>query len=442
MMEVVEATKNRAKTCHRTFRRDFVGWHGAADRCIASQRKLGGMIQNRISMQSWTLLRAANMVRFGVTSPAIFTHVLLILLGLLPVSTLANNNSSLEYNLLDMPNARVSINKLNQSATLLWQNKPLRQGMQELAKSHRLSLWIDRRIDPNQLLKLQTNQSDTLATAIERLGKEFELDIGLLENVLYIGPADSLPRLQRAHVVLHDVLSKRANQSRTEMRALRWEELATPMGLVQQLESTWSISVSAKLPHDLMHEGSIENCTLATQLALIGSGFGLEPFWNERESSVGYRLLSSERAWSCSYESKSLGPIARRTADLAKLTRRHKGKVTRRGDLTLVSGPTALHQALLAQPASGGGTPKNAFANSVYTFEVKNEPVEVVLNSLAGSLGLKLKWDSAVADEQRKQRISLDIKNAKVDELLKQFGQQADLQMEREDLTVTIRPGR
>ncbi|MEM7559886.1 MAG: hypothetical protein AAF394_12265, partial [Planctomycetota bacterium] len=389
----------------------------------------------------WTLLQSANVVWFGGISSAFVKHAALILFALAPLTAFANNSSSLEYNLLDMPNARVSINKLNQSATLLWQNKPLRQGMQELAKSHRLSLWIDRRIDPNQLLKLQTNQSDTLATAIERLGKEFELDIGLLENVLYVGPADSLPRLQRAHVVLHDVLSKRENRARTEMRALRWEELATPMSLVQQLESTWSISVSAKLPHDLMHEGSIENCTLATQLALIGSGFGLEPFWNERESSVGYRLLGSERAWSCSYESKSLGPIARSTADLAKLARRHKGKVTRRADLTLVNGPTALHQALLAQPAIGGA-PKNAFANSVYTFEVKNEPVEVVLQSLAGSLGLVLKWDSAVADEQRKQRISLDIKNAKVDELLKQFGQQADLQMERVDLTVTIRPGR
>ncbi|MEC8557373.1 MAG: hypothetical protein VXZ82_20415 [Planctomycetota bacterium] len=407
---------------------------------LLAKRQSGGMNLDRISKQSWTLLQVANVVWFGGISSAIFKPAALILLSLLPLTALANNNSSLEYNLLDMPNARVSINKLNQSTTLLWQNKPLRQGMQELAKSHRLSLWIDRRIDPNQLLKMQTDQSDTLATAIERLGKEFELDLGLLESVLYVGPANTLPRLQRAHVVLHDALSKHANQARTEMRVLQWEELATPMSLVQQLESSWSISVSAKLPHDLMHEGTIENCTLATQLVLIGSGFGIEPFWNERESSLGYRLLSSERAWSCSYESKSLGPIARRTADLAKLARRHKGKVTRRGELTLVSGPTALHQALLAQPASGGGTPKNAFANSVYSFEVKNEPVEVVLNSLAGSLGLKLKWDSAVADEQRKQRISLDIKNAKVDELLMQFGQHASLKMERANQTITIRP--
>ncbi len=407
---------------------------------LLAKRKLGGMILYRISKQSWTLLQVANVVWFGGINSGILKPAALILFSILPLTALANNNSSLDYNLLCMPNARVSINKLNQPVTLLWKNKPLRQGMQELAMSHRLSLWIDRRIDPNQLLKLQTDQSDTLSTAIERLGKEFELDLGLLENVLYVGPANTLPRLQRAHVVLHDALSKHANQALTKMRVLQWEELATPMSLVQQLESSWSISVSAKLPHDLMHKGAIGSCTLATQLALIGSGFGLEPFWNESESSLGYRLLSSERAWSCSYESKSLGPIARRTADLAKLARRHKGKVTRRGELTLVSGPTALHQALLAQPASGGGTPKNAFANSLYSFEVKNEPVAVVLNSLAGSLGLKLKWDSAVADEQRKQRISLDIKNAKVDELLKQFGQQASLKMERANQTITIRP--
>ena len=398
------------------------------------------MIPNRISMQSWTLLRAANLVWFGGTSSAIAKHVSLILFAIVPLSAQANNNSSLEYNLLDMPNARISINKLNQSTTLLWQNKPLRQGMQELAKSHRLSLWIDRRVDPNQLLKLQTNQSDTLATAIERLGKESELDLGLLENVLYVGPANTLPRLQRAHVVLHDALSKHANSARIEMRALQWEELATPMSLVQQLESTWSISVSAKLPHDLMHAGSIENCTLATQLTLIGSGFGLEPYWNEAENSVGYRMLGRERAWSCSYESKSLGPIARRTSDLAKLVRRHKGRVTRRGELTLANGPTALHQALLAQPVADGGAPKNVFANSVYTFEVKNEPVQSVLYSLANSLGLKLQWDSAVTEEQKTQRISLDIKNAKVDELLKQFGRQAGLKMERADQTLTIRP--
>lgn len=358
-----------------------------------------------------------------------------------PQGTSAQSGDEVSYNLLELPSSRLAINTLSREATFLWHEEPLRDGLQGLSTTHSISIWLDRRIDPNQRIDFRvvaTDRDRSLGTSLNKIAVQVGAQSALIENVVYIGPASEAARVQLAAVRLHDALSRMSGKGDAEMRSFEWRELATPQSLVDQLSAEWSVPVNGDLPHDLMHSGRLlAPSTLATQVSLLAAGFEQQGTLVDG-SRIELEPLGDRVQWSCNYQSRSLNPSSITRPALAKLKRRYPGSaVSSSNDLITVHGNTAFHLALL-RPSPRPPKRLAEILRQPWGFDVKNKPVELVLESMSASIGFELTWGARCELKDRQRIISFQVDRATLDELLQVVSEASQLKISRDQLQVSV----
>lgn len=359
-----------------------------------------------------------------------------------PQST--TEGSDVLVNMLELPSSRAAQGVLQTPTRLFLENTPLRSGLQELSQQHGCTIWLDRDIDPSQLVSIRAAGPDedaSLQGRLEYIASLTGAEVGLIENVVYFGPSGRVVRLQRAAVELHDVLSRMGVQGRgsnppaTQLRELSWPELVTSTELLEQIESTWQIQFDQRLPHDLFHAGKfLQPTTLATQVTVILGGFEREAKWQQGNH---FRIipLQSQTKWQANY--------AKREVDLRGLVgfidKYAGGQCQTRGNVCHVRGVTDFHLALLAPPPAASRTDVSLGSKSLrYEFQVVNTPVASVLESLALSIGFELQWDEACTAAQRAQFISFEVKQVSLDQLLAEVARSSGLNIQRQKSVVKV----
>lgn len=341
-------------------------------------------------------------------------------------------------NLLELPSSRAAQSALQAPARIFWDQTPLRTGLQELSQQFRISIWLDRDIDPSQLINSTT--ADALGAAslqktLEHIASVADAELGLIENVVYIGPKGRVSRLQRAAIELHDRLSRAGDdpQSAT-LRELQWDELATPTELLRRIESDWKIEIAGELPHDLLHAGRLlQPATLATQATVLLGGFERELEWLQGNR---FRIVPLQQAdeWQANYRKSDLD-----LRGLASLRAKYVGaQCQTRGSISHVHGATGFHLALLAPPQANRPAPALGNKSERYEFEVANTPVVSVLEHLATSLGFELQWDENCPPARRERRISFKVKQVTLDQLLAEIARTSQLSINRQGTNVTV----
>lgn len=344
--------------------------------------------------------------------------------------------TTVEINLLELPSSSRAQAILNADSRFLWEQQPLRSGLQDLARVHGISIWIDRELDPAQLVSAPVPVEDSrLQNRLRQIGKWIDADVGLIENVVYFGPATKVARMQRAAVELHDSISRGASERAAQLRPWKWTELSSSSEMLAQLVKQWNIEVSGKLPHDLYHAGELlQPSTLATQLTLLVGGFEQQVVATE-SGRFEIQKLDHRIRWQANYHKSDLD-----LKSLVRLKTEFVGSGCQtRNEVSQVSGVTNFHLALLApravKPLSG-----KREASSLWGFEVKNSPVEAVLQKLAGSLGFELSWDAACTPEMRQQRISFKVDGATTEQLLAEVARVSNLQIVSDKQRVVVKP--
>ena len=342
---------------------------------------------------------------------------------------------AVEYNLLELPSSQLALARLQTEGRFFWEKRPLREGLGEIEKVHEITIWIDRRIDPDQAVTLEAlpaNKSQTLQSRLAQVASLINAEAGLIENVVYFGPRRQVARLQRATVELHDAISKSTSGNRATLREFSWPELATPNELLHQLQATWKIRLSAELPHDLFHAGNFSQpSTLATQLSVVCGGFDQEVVW-QPNNTFRLRPLGAETRWRANYRNLDV-------QGASSLTNSFPGsRVQTRGSSSLVAGVTDFHLAILA-PAPAKPPPPSSNSQR-WGFNVENAPVEDVLNKLGSSMGFEISWAEDCPSEQRRQLISFRVNDATLDELLSEVSKVSSLTIVRNGQRVSVRP--
>lgn len=359
----------------------------------------------------------------------------------------------MRYNLCELPSSRSAARTLSKDTSFFWEERPLRDGLQELSATHHISIWLDRRIDPTQAVtfRVTARASDrSLRTALRQLAASLPADAALVENVVYIGPRDKVARIQRAAVQLHDTLSRTQEEKgdeasrnagpRVELRPLAWPELSTPTDVLASVAQQWNVQIDAELPHDLFHAGQLQQpCTLATQLALVCGGFDREAKWRG-PGRFDLVALQEGDAWQCVYDRRTIPAPMLQPTNRAKLMRQYPGsRFRQQGDRCLVIGPTQLHLALL-QPVQPKARRADSLESQRWTFEVRNKPAKAVMDNLVASLGLKAEWHADCKPGDLQRLVSFEVTNATVDELLAALAGAGELSIEREAFSVSIKP--
>lgn len=341
--------------------------------------------------------------------------------------------SAVEFNLFQLPSARLAIGSLQSEARFFWENRPLGDGLQELSQRHRLTIWLDRRIDPTQAVTLETDtEQATLLTGLQGIAEQIEAEIGLVENVAYLCPRGKLQPAQRAAVVLHDTISRQAASSDAQLRDLEWPELATPTSLLKQLESNWQIQIDATLPHDLFHAGRLHQpSALATQLTLLLAPFDKEARCIAPREFVAQPLRDGG-IWQANYRASDL-----HMGRAAELRRQLGGSLRVNGGIATVTGVTELHLGLLTQIRQRKVSPVDLDKRR-WAFEVRNSALEAVLNKLADAIGFQLQWAPEISDAERQQLISFQVTDVSLDRLLAEVASVSALVITRQGNSVIV----
>jgi len=347
----------------------------------------------------------------------------------------------IEHNLYSSAATREALRRGQLPASFLWENKALRLGVNELGRTHGIDVWLDRRLDPQQEISLRfpaESAPPTLYGALMSIAKLAGAAVGMIENIAYIGPIESVARVQCAAVVLYDRMHRFSGDRSPMAPPLEWADISSYNDILAQIAQGSGWSIAGRLPHDLLHAGRWNSpATLATQLTLLLAGFDMTA---EPTGPRALRLvpLGKNTEWQTIYQPSELVGTRLSPTAIQQLQRRFpSARAVQQPSGWHVSGPTDFHLALMTPPPPQLNANASRWQRMRWTFQVKNKPAKVVLDSLSTSIGFDTHW-SSTALEKGNQTISFEVANADLDTLLQAFARASGLQVIRQGSVVQI----
>ncbi len=344
-------------------------------------------------------------------------------------------NLEIRYNLLELPSARQAQVDFSKPVFATVDQQPLGRCLVELARTYQVSLWLDRRVDRSRIVSYDGQShkpagDDSALARLRAIAKLGEADAGLIENVLYVGPADQVAAVQYAAIRLHDEISQTARTA--QLQALAWEELTTPTELLAQIQSQWQVSCVAELPHDLMHAGQLPTSTLATQLTLLCAGFELQAH-RATEGNMVLEALDQTTVWQANYLRKDV-----QTQQFVNARRDFPGATaTIQNGLAVITGPTDFHLRLLTPNRP---TPRET-KELKFSIPKINAPLAKILGDMSKQLGMQLEWDRRITESQKDSLLTFGVPEPRsLAEVLKILSSTSGLVIERREQTILVGP--
>jgi len=191
-----------------------------------------------------------------------------------------------------LSNSRMTVHQSGQTLRRVLTNLSLRA-----AAPHRIALFLDRRVDPDQIVELKVKDV-SLAELLNQLTTQHALKIARLGPVIYLAPGDKADRLAQLALEQRRELRKLPAARHRELvreKPARWDDLATPGEILHKIttEAKLTIENPETLPHDLWPAAELPPMAVADQLTLVLFGFELSYGIASDGSSV--RIVPIER---------------------------------------------------------------------------------------------------------------------------------------------------
>ena len=315
-----------------------------------------------------------------------------------------------------------------QPASVLWADSPLREYLQSFAQVQGVAILVDRRVDPGQLLTLTCREEPVLGI-IQAAAESSNLQVSVLRNVVYVGPVASAGRLRTvAELCRQEILStsKAGARKFAAQATMAWDDFASPRDLLLSLaeENGLEIVNLDRVPHDLWAAGDLPSLSLTERLTLLLHQFDL----TFRVAADGRRVAIVPISGNVAVVRDYAGGAKPETLAAKWRAACPNCEVRITGDRIYVRGRLEDHETIDAMRTSGSKTgtrvpikrPSGQPRQQVFTAEVPNRPLGVVLKHFAGQLGLDLEIDHASlkkAGVSLEQLISFRVENATFDEL-------------------------
>lgn len=322
-----------------------------------------------------------------------------------------------------------------------WQDRGLREGLQQLAHAHQIQVWIDRRVDPARRVTVEVT-GVPLLEAIREIAQRAGAAAVAIEPVIIVGHPETVLRIAASIGRLRGELAATTHPAARRLRerqAVQWPMLATPDDALAAAFRAWRIDPPpVTLPHDLWPAGELREVDAAMALGLIAGGFDRAVRFDA--PAVAFEPLASSPTYTANYRA-------------AEVPRPLRNEVAERDSATMwnVRGPTveltatavghaALRMALAAAETRDAPAGRNAApAESRFTLEVKQTPAAELLAKLAAAGG----WQLEISEEAQRRaasRISLSARDATLAELVEAACRQAGLEGQLEGGRLRVRP--
>ncbi|MEM8946616.1 MAG: hypothetical protein AAGD11_15695 [Planctomycetota bacterium] len=295
--------------------------------------------------------------------------------------------------------------KLERKITVTWQGQELGTAVQRLSTASDISVWLDRRVDPQRKVSLQVVNQSTWQ-ALNKLTKENELGFSQLRELIYIAPRPRARELttlvQHARKSL-DPLPRRVHRRWTKSAPVDWPRLSEPRMLIEAWLAAADVQIvnAEAIPHDLLPARSLPTLAMIDRLVLLLAGFDLTC----QASPDGSKCL--------------IVPIQRPLR---------------------LTGNTTSSQSTSRSP--NARRTKTADSKQLFTLRLKNQPLGRVLDRFSKQLKLEITWATPIEDDARERLISCDVTQVELDDLLGEVLKSTELQHRLEGTRVTIEPRR
>lgn len=287
--------------------------------------------------------------------------------------------------------SRALTRKLAAPANARWNAAPLAPALRRMAEAFGVSLWIDRRVDPDAPLTL-TVRDARFADVIDRVAREHGLGAAAIDRTLYLGPPQAAGRLG-------ELIEAGRSQRVPAMKrrgVSEWPRLRTPRAIAERLAESVGVEITnpEAIPHDLWPAGGTGSLPASDRLTLLLSGFDLR--WRADPSNAKRLLIE---------------PIGTRAGDEA---------------------PPALASLLNKRSKPTGPT------RQVYTLRLVGQPLDAVLEQLAKQVGREVRFAPGVDDASRGVRVAVE--GVSLEELLDAIGDAAGVAIEDNGETWRVTP--
>lgn len=294
------------------------------------------------------------------------------------IAQLAPNQSRLDLESRSEQRSRPA----RQNATIHWQGVALGDVIVRLRPLFPETVFIDRRIDPDQRVNLDI-VAESAEQAVSALAIAHGLDVSRMGKLVYVRPADSGDLRAIAAVRSREAARLPVDHRKMLLskKPLSWARLTQPRELVASIATQmgWQVVDGDRIPHDLWDAGELPDLTVADQLSVLLFGFGLT-----------FELRPTER---------TIVVVELPTTALARSTPLARATVESRS----------------VPPRNTRGT------QQVYTLRVQEKPVGAVLRELSQRLGWAIQIDEdaiRAAGKSLDQRVSFSVENADREKLL------------------------
>jgi len=314
-------------------------------------------------------------------------------------------------------------------------NTPLRQAVRKLSETLRVAIVVDRRVDPDQVVDLDLVDVP-LAEALQQIAKQAGAGATILGPVVYLGPVDSARQLRTLGALSTQAagrLPARQKQAALASRPLAWPALATPAQVFERLSKESGIPIHGgdRLPHDLLAATDLPAMPWIDRLSLTAIQFGLAPRFAVDGRSVELAPIPDEVRISRSYPAgrEAAATVAewKRLAPEAEI-KPAQGKI-------MVLATVEDHERLV--PPRAARSPAATPGQQVYTLTLEGMPLEAFIAQLEQKLALSFDLDPAGVNLEAP--VSVDVREASLDELLRAAFDPLGLDFTRKDKRVTVR---
>jgi hypothetical protein len=330
-----------------------------------------------------------------------------------------------------------------------WSGRALRDGLGNLSRSDgvRVAMLLDRRADPGKPMELAISDG-TFAGALDRIADFANLGWCQVGPAIYFGPPATARRLRTVVELRKEELSKAPSAVSSKLRrvkAWRWGDLSTPRELVEELAHDADLKLEGleRIPHDLWAGADLPPMTAIERASLVLAGYDLT-FAVEAPATIRLVPMPTKVVLSRSYALGATGESA-----LTAIRKKHPDAELRiEGTKLMVVGRAEDHASISdalagksAKPVAKTTPPK--LSQVRVSLKAKNQPVEQLLNDVAKMLTLDLVIDReaiAAANLSLDTRVSVELTNAPVGELLSAITKPAGLAFSLRGRTLRITP--
>jgi hypothetical protein len=310
--------------------------------------------------------------------------------------------------------------QLQEPVNFEWRDRVLREGLTRLSQAYGLATFLDRRIDPDQLITVSV-QAQRLDQALRTVAHEAKSEMTVLGSVVYLGPTAAAQDLTTlAALRKQDIGKQNADVKSRLLRsaAMHWSELSQPQQVLKELAGQAGLRFTNLnvVSLDLWPAVSLPPLPWTDRVTLVLAGFGLTFELDERATSA--RLIPAPNSPLIENHYAPRGGWNELATQLRRVMPDAQIRVER--DQLVVAARQEDHdkiQRLLTGQSIKTNRPAKSAGEKLYSLKVPSQPAGNVVATIAKNIGKQPRFSSAVA-QKLQQNVTFEVNEVPLGQLL------------------------